>query len=322
MTSYNHKLNFFLIRTTIALLVLLSVFCQAGFAANDNPEADRLIQSYVNAVQSNDPELIKSAWNDLNDDQDAVVYMRQEMPQLHYLFQVRGLYFQMQAIQEQRPEFFNDKQGVSATVEDAAETLKKDLSAEAVEVANFSVSGPDPRRSRTNGDIAAAAQGITKIDNRQIALGNPNQNRIDNKDLIQDRAQAYFDQKFQEPAAELVPRGNVSVKTPISDVHVQGLFVDVTFKKASRENQYINVYLNDRLIVRDLMISQALEFLRIYLEPGTNVFKISTSDLDASKKLKDPSVIVNFKKTLQGEQKFSLKLLKESAQTLRIEASP
>ncbi|GEM_PF-5170632 len=323
MKSRTLKFYFFSFHAVIFFGVVLSVCSPFGFTAENNSETIGLIQTYVDAVKTNDPGLIKDAWGDLNNSQDAITYMRQNMPQLYYLFQVRGLYLEMQEIQSRRPELFGDKQTNSATIEGAVETLKNDLSPGAIEVAKFSVSEPDLTRPRTNRDIALAAQGAVKIDNREIALSNPNQNKIDNKDFVQNRARSLFDQKFQEPATELVPRGDIFSKAQLPanpDVRVRGIFVDVILKRSSKEDRYLDIYLNDHLVVHDLRIGEALEFLRIYLEPGINTLRFSTSGQDQSKEIKSPFVIVGFKKTLQGDQKFSLNLPKGSMQALQVEA--
>ena len=324
MTEFIHS---FYLRTvqTAVLLFVLSIFSVVSFAALDDPEADGLIKAYVTALQSNDIGEIKGSWDDLNNNKDAVEYMHQNMPQLHYLFQVRGLYFQMQAIQAKRSEFFNDKQGAASTVEETAEMLKKDLLPGAAEVAKFSLSDPDVSRARTNGDIVAATQGSFKTDNQAIALGNPNQNRIDNKDFVRNRVESLYGQKFQEVPKELAPRGDVltKIKLPAEpDIKIKGLFTDVTFKKSSAEERYLTIALNGHEIVGDLKISQIAEYLRIYLEPGINELVISAGEQEGSKEVKNFFVVVNFKKTLQGERKFSLNLPKGSVQILRIEAAP
>jgi hypothetical protein len=183
-------------------------------SADQNHEhANQLIDAYIQAVRADDAILIKSSWTALNNDQEALNYMRATMPRLDYLFRIRGLYMQIQDIQSSRPEFLGG-QNSFPTLRESVKTLKKDLSPKAVdEVEKFSVSEPDKTIRRTNGEIVADAQGKPLIDNREIALGNPNQNRIGNDEYVRNRADRMFSQKFQKASDELVPRGDSFPKT-------------------------------------------------------------------------------------------------------------
>jgi hypothetical protein len=195
------------------LICLISVCSVRLSADQDHEHAKQLIDTYIKAVRTDDPVLIKSSWTALNSDQEALGYMRATMPRLDYLFRIRGLYMQIQDIQAGHLEFIGGKDP-SLSLNKSVSILKKDLSAQAVEdVTKFLVSEPDKTIRRTNGEIVADAQGKPLIDNREIAIGNPNQNKIDNKEYVQTRADRMFAQKFQTSPGELVPRGDSFPKT-------------------------------------------------------------------------------------------------------------
>lgn len=206
--NYAHGEKLRSISGVFFLICLVSVFSVRLSAGQDHEDAKQLIDTYIKAVRADDPILIKSSWTALNNDEEALNYMRVTMPRLDYLFRVRGLYMQIQEIQASHPEFFDGK-NPSVSLKRSVNTLRKDLSAQAVEeVTKFSVSEPDKTIRRTNGEIVADAQGKPLIDNREIAIGNPNQNRIDNKEYVRNRADRMFSGKFQTAPDELVPRGD------------------------------------------------------------------------------------------------------------------
>ncbi len=195
--------RFSLIPASMAAVVLALLILLPSSMAADEEESKRLIAAYTDALGTNDLELIKTAWNDLNNSPESVEYMKTNMPQLHYMYQVRGLYFQVDAI--------DIGEGQGAVKEDNKAAVPE-ADAPAVEetkaqIEPFSVSAPGTGRPLTNGEIAERAKNTVLRDNRDIAVGNPNQNRQDNRTLIQNRSQAYYEQKFQEAPKALVPTG-------------------------------------------------------------------------------------------------------------------
>lgn len=194
-------------------IFMLLIFPAYLSAEQDHEHAKQLIDTYIKAVRVDDPGLVKASWMALNNDEEAMKYMRANIPRLDYLFRIRGLYMQIQEIQASHPEFFGGK-NPSLSLKNSVGILRKDLSVQAVEdVIKFSLSKPDKTIRRTNGEIVRDAQGQPLIDNREIALGNPNQNRIDNKEYVRNRADRMFSQKFQNAPGELVPRGDSFPKT-------------------------------------------------------------------------------------------------------------
>ena len=307
----------------VFILIWLLAICPARFSdADDNEIANQLIQAYVQAVKVDDPVLVKSAWNAFNDNDQAVEYMRRNMPRLDYLFRLRGLYLQLQEIQSSRPEFLGG-QNSSSSIGSSVETLKSDLSPQIIlEVAKFSLSEPDKTSRRTNRDIVQDAQGRSLIDNREIALANPNQNRIDNVDYVQNRVDRMFSKKFQQAPDELVPRGDTFPKTkilPAADVHIQGLSTAAIIHKTSKANQSVDVSLNGRMIAHDLVLNDALTAVNLYFETGMNILKVSCSDCSDKNAA---SFVIAFEKTLVGKKEFAFRLPSARSYELRIKAEP
>lgn len=182
-----------------SLLTLL--VSTASLAATSDEESKRLIQSYVSAADSGDLALIKTFWTDLNDHPDAVAYMSRNYPQINYLFEVRGLYFQMDKIESQ---YSQDLKGAPLAAPSALELQKNTIHAPN-EVNQFSLSESEADPRPANGEIVARNPNSGGRTNQDVALGNPNQNRLSNETLIRNRMQAFYDQKFQQAPQTLVP---------------------------------------------------------------------------------------------------------------------
>jgi hypothetical protein len=176
----------------------------SSIAAGDDAEVNRLIDAYVSAVATKDLNLIKTAWTDLHNNPDAVAYMQKNKPQLNYLFQVRGLYFDMAEIEAGHSQILSGEKENASVAEGAASKLQ-DANNPPGGVEQFSVSPAAADRLPTNGEIVARSKNVVLRDNKDIALGNPNQNRQDNKTIIQNRAQGFLEQKFQKAPEVLVP---------------------------------------------------------------------------------------------------------------------
>ena len=307
----------------VFIFICLLALCPASLSSADDHEvSNRLIQAYVQAVKADDSAFIKSTWNAVNSDQETLHYMRRTMPRLDYLFRVRGLYLQLQELQSNRPEFFGG-QNSSLSVGSSVETLKSDLSSKiAQEVAKFSLSEPYNNARRTNLDIVQAAQGRSLIDNREIVLANPNQNRIDNVDYVQSRADFMFSRKFQKAPAELVPRGDSFPKTrssPNADLHIQGFSTVATFYKISRLDQSLDISLNGRMIAHDRLLTNALATVNLYLETGMNILNVYRGDHSDKS---GTAFVVSFEGALTGEKEFTFGLQPGQSFVLRIEAAP
>jgi hypothetical protein len=192
------------------IVVALTAFlmCSAAMAVPSDEESKRLIQSYVDAVETGDLGLIKTAWNNLNGNPEAVEYMRVHYPKLNYLFEVRGLYFEMDKIEEQYA-----KEGAPLS-EQAVLELQKNQVSPSQEVAPFSVSQPEADPMPTNGEIVARHPNSVERTNQDAALGNPNQNRLGNEKLIKSRTDAFYENKFQQAPQVLVPRGGDETASP------------------------------------------------------------------------------------------------------------
>jgi hypothetical protein len=185
---------------TIPALLILAFFVSPLSQAADEAEAKRLITAYTDALGTNDLEQVKTAWHDLNNSPESVEYMQKNMPRLHYMFQVRGLYFQVDNID------VDEKSTVQQEGQESTSTPPPESGRETkAQVEHFSVSEAQTGRPLTNGEIAERAKDAVLRDNRDIAIGNPNQNRQDNQTLIQNRAQAHHNQKFQKAPQVLVP---------------------------------------------------------------------------------------------------------------------
>ncbi len=270
----------------------LIVFClvcftvPSGFSAEDVTEhAKQLINDYILAARGNDAKEIQSSWKALNNNPEALNYMRGNLPKLDYLFRVRGLYMQLEQIQVSRPEYFGGD-NPTATINQSVNALKRDLSPQAVvEVPKFSISEKDKSLRRTNRDIVMDSQGQTKIDNRAIALGNPNQNRISNEEIVESRKDRMFSSKFQQAPGELVPRGNSFPKskpTPVSDAVVRGLASRLTFQNSSDQTQTVDIYLNDALVGREVSVSARGRTFDVYFVQGVNKMQIISSQKSAA----------------------------------------
>src|SRR5690348_10006927 len=144
-----------LIQVLFVLFVFVPVSLQA--APGDDAESIRLIKAYTNAVETNDLVQIKAAWNDLNNNKVAVEYMQKNMPRLTYLFQVRGLYFQMADIDAKRAEALAAQQRTGPEAE-AVTTQVQGTGKTPATVEPFSVSEPEANRLPTNGEIVARSQ--------------------------------------------------------------------------------------------------------------------------------------------------------------------
>ncbi|MBL8014483.1 MAG: hypothetical protein JNN05_11610, partial [Candidatus Omnitrophica bacterium] len=91
---------------------LIAIFLRASFPVfgdENTQNFQQLIDDYVQAVHSNDAQQIKTTWSALNQDEAAKAYMRENMPGVEYLFNIRGLYFELQDYQSSRPEYFGKK---------------------------------------------------------------------------------------------------------------------------------------------------------------------------------------------------------------------
>jgi hypothetical protein len=303
----------------LCLCLLSAAFSSPSYG--DDDASKRLIQAYVDAVKTDDPVLIKSAWIALGNDQDALDFMDIHTPQLAYLYRIRGLYMQIQEIQSSRPEFF----GKAAPYESAGslETLRSDLAPGAVEeVAKFSVSEADRTRFRTNRDIVMSTKGRQLPDNRSIAISNPNQNRQPNDEYVQNRLDSMFGQKFQESPGQLVPRGNSFPKarpSTVADVRIQGNSTLAFIQKTSPAESVVDVALNGRSISRGLRLRDALETLDLFLEPGMNSLKIShPPGVDAGA----VSLAVSFEARFGGKKQIPLALQPGQSFIIYVEAAP
>jgi hypothetical protein len=276
------KLN---IKSSSLKLILLAVFWMAGHLALASEETDlrskQLIDDYVQAVRSDNPQDIRSSWQALNTNQDAKQYMQVNLPRLDYLFRIRGLYMDLQKIQESRPEYFGGE-NPTVSVDKSVNILKRDLSPKAVvEVSKFSLSEKDNTVPRTNGEIAMASQGQTLIDNRAIAMGNPNQNKITNKDYVQTRADRMFSSKFQDVPGELVPRGSTFPKSKpeiTSDVIIKNLSTRLILSKKSPADQSVDIYINDALVGRDILITEPERSFQVYFVQGVNRLRVENHE--------------------------------------------
>jgi hypothetical protein len=189
-------------RSLFAVVVVLVVLCFGKPLLADELESQRLIEAYANAVETSDLSAIKTAWTDLNNNKEAVEYMQKNMPKINYLFQVRGLYFQMADIEAKQAKTAAE----APAAEQAAVEAAQNVQTQPAEAAHFSVSAPEPNPLPTNGEIVARSKNAVLRDNREVALDNPNQNRQDNKTILQNRAEGFREQKFQQPPDVLVPR--------------------------------------------------------------------------------------------------------------------
>lgn len=306
----------FPVKIFLCLCLLSAGFSLPSYA--DDDASKRLIQSYIDAVKTDDPVLIKSAWTALDNDEDAKEYMEIYTPQLGYLFRIRGLYMQIEDIQSSRPEFFS-----GAAPSETLETLKSDLSPQAVEeVAKFSISEEDRTRFRTNRDIVMSTKGKQLPDNRSIAISNPNQNRQPNDDYVQNRADSMFGQKFQESPGQLVPRGNSFPKAKASttaDIRIQGRSTLAFIQKTSPEDSVVDVLLNGRSISRGLRLKDALETVNLFLDPGMNSLKIShPPGVDDGA----VSLAISFEAKFGGKKQIPLALQPGQSYTIYLEAAP
>jgi hypothetical protein len=185
------------------VVLILSSPALVSLASDQEYDSLPLIQAYANASQNGDLNAIKTAWTNLNNNQQAVTVMQKNFPSLYYLFQVRGLYFQVSDLQATQP-----KSDVTLPpVEEAAEQTQS-IHSESPEIKKFSVSPPQPNPLPSNGEVVERSKDAPFRDNRNIALDNPNQNRLDNKTLIDRRKDAFHEQKFQKAPDLLVPRGD------------------------------------------------------------------------------------------------------------------
>lgn len=254
---------------------LLLIFGSPQAVADE--EASRaLINAYMQAVRSDDEGRIKSTWLALNNSEEAKAYMKANMPELDYLFGIRRLYMELQEFQSNRPELFGGENRTES-FRQTVDTLQKDLSPQAiVNVDKFSVSDPDRNVRRTNRDIVMDSQG-PKIDNRTIALGNPNQNRIDNDEFVRNRADRMFDSKFQEVPGELVPRGSTFPKTrleTLSDVLINEAATRVVFSNNSQQEQSVDIYVNGALVGKNVVVNERGRRFEVYFSGGVNRLRV------------------------------------------------
>jgi len=192
----------------MGLLVLMVGVSYSSSAAGNDAESNRLIQSYSSAVKSKDIALIKTAWTDLNNNKEAVEYMQKNMPHLYYAFQMRGLYFQMDNIDANHAKNVTQEDHNGPPAEEAA-SRAQDVNQALPEIKQFSVSEPEVNPLPPNGEIVDRSKNASRRNNRDIAIGNPNQNRQANQMLIESRTRSFYDQKFQKVPDALVPRGSV-----------------------------------------------------------------------------------------------------------------
>lgn len=309
--SQNNCCIRFIVRAFILFSFLSAIF-PAQLCADDE-QAKRIITDYIKAVQADDPVLIKTAWTALNDDEEALNYMKIYMPKLDYLFGIRGLSLDIQDIQESYPEYLEGQE--SATISD------ENFSPGAVEVEKFSVSEPDKTERRTNRDIVMEAQGRTLVDNGTIALNNPNQNRTDNEDFVRSRKNVMFAEKFQQAPKELVPRGSSFPKASspaVSATRVQGLSTTLVIQKSSGADQLADLFLNDSPVERNLLVSEKPQTVSLYLSQGTNLLKVSRRDRMKG----STSFTISIEGTTAGKKDYSLTLRPGQSQEIRIEAVP
>lgn len=260
-----------------AFYVLVFVLISFPVLADENTQkSQQLIDAYVQAVGTNDNDQIKLAWSALNKDEEAKAYMRQNMPRLDYLFRVRGLYLELQQSQLNRPQGFG-KEPANSEFQDTMETLKEDLSDGAVsKIEKFSVS-PKERTPRTNRDIVMDSRGVPRTDNQSIALSNPNQNRLDNKVLLKARTDSFYSAKFQTVPDELVPAGsNFPKSRPPSqaDAVIKNAASLLVFKNGFLQNQTVDIYVNDALVGRQIIVPPQGRTFEAYFSPGMNQLRI------------------------------------------------
>ncbi len=300
----------------------LLVFGFSGPSFADQENSIRLIENYLRSVDADEPSRIKAAWNALNQDQEALDHMQKTMPRLAYLFRVRGLYMQIQELQAERPELFGGN-NPSVSVARSVQTLRKDLSPQAIsQVEKFSTSPDDRSRRRTNQDIVQEARGRPLQDNRTIALSNPNQNRLGNVQYIKNRLDFLYSQKFQEVPEELVPRGNSFPKTRPGaevDVRIQGLSSEVSLRKTSTREAVFDILLNGRVVINRLDLLDSEESVNLYFEPGMNTLTLVHVDRPARSGV---SLIADFKQSVGGQQQIFLDFTPGASRVLQVEAVP
>lgn len=319
----NHK-HFHGVRSSLAgkivVCLCLLTACFSLSSRADEDASKRLIQAYIDAVKTDDPVLIKSAWISLHEDQDALDFMDIHTPELAYLFRIRGLYMQIQEIQSGRPEFFGGP-SPSESLAESVDALKSDLSPNAVEeVTKFSLSEPARPKLRTNRDIVMSTKGRKLPDNGSIALSNPNENRQSNVDYIDNRLDAMFGQKFQDAPGQLVPRGDSFPKAKPStgaDVRIPGRSTLAFIQKTSAVESVVDISLNGRSISRGLRIKDALETVNLFLEQGMNSLKIShPPGVDAGA----VSLVISFEAKFGGKKQIPFALQPGQSFIISVEA--
>lgn len=304
---------------TICVLVFGSLPANAYAQSDGTREA---INAYIRAVNADDPVRITSAWKALDQNQEALIFMRQNMPRLAYLFRVRGLYMQLTELQAHRSELFGGGDA-SGSVDRSVRALRSDLSPRAIErIEKFSVSDPDRSRRRTNQDIVLEAQGRPLLDNRSIALSNPNQNRIGNIQYIKNRLDFLYGQKFQQVPEELVPRGNTFPKSrPLlsPDIQIEGFSSKVQLVKTSPGEATFDVIMNGRVVINRLGLHDEQRTIDLYFEPGSNMLKFVHADLPARSPV---TIVVIFEKATGEGRQVVLDFVPGGTREILIKASP
>lgn len=300
--------------------VLVILFAWPVFASQKNSIV--LIENYIRSLDDDDPSRIKAAWNALDQDREALSYMQESMPKLAYLFRVRGLYIQLQELQAERPELFGGADP-SVSVARSVQSFRNDLSPQTIaRIEKFSLSPDDRSQRRTNQDIVLESQGRPLQDNRTIALSNPNQDRINNIQYINNRLDRLYDQKFQEVPRELVPRGNSfpkSIPGAQADVRIQGLSSEVILNRTSQREAVFDIVLNGRVVINRLDLSNVTEGIDLYFEPGMNALMFLNADRSARSSV---SLIADFKQSIGDHRTISLDFTQGASRVLQIEAVP